>query len=82
MPERTSASDAVGAAAAMARPRSGNACLIEDHVREVVGDTLFMVRPFLDGELMESARVGGAGQEGVPTEEEHEHLQRVAAVAL
>ena len=54
--------------------------LAEDQSGKAGGDA-FLVKPaFLDGSLVECARVGRPGKERLPPEDESKHLQPVTAI--
>ena len=63
----------------MARASPGKTWL-EDQSGKTGGDA-FLVKPaFLDGALVERARVGRPGKESLAPEDEHKHLQPVTAI--
>ena len=53
---------------------------VEYQIGQILCDALFVVPTFLKRAAMERARVSGGAKECVSPEEEHEHLQPVAAV--
>ena len=63
----------------MARANSGEDA-VEHEIRQITGYALFVVSALLERTLMERAPFCCARNEGVPPEQEDEHLQPVAAL--
>ena len=55
---------------------------VEDQLRQARGDALLVVRPLVDGPLMERPGIRGAREEGVAPEDQDEQTQHMTAVRL